>query len=167
MVLSGKVFGTEADYIIAEAEFPEGEGEEPEEVRQRCPRIHTHIHTHIHTYCTYKTHTYGLIVFFYGTRKLTQKRVMGPIPRTRGSRGLRRRRTNLQRANGSLPPSYQRKNLKRGPTRRHTLCAINVGWVKRPEWGEEESGERSGERRVGEEESGERRVGRGELIMHI
>lgn len=27
----GKVFGTEADYIIAETEFPEGEGEEPEE----------------------------------------------------------------------------------------------------------------------------------------
>ena len=29
--LSGKVFGTEANYLIAEAEYPEGEGEEEEE----------------------------------------------------------------------------------------------------------------------------------------
>ena len=66
--LSGKVFGTEADYIIAEAEFPEGEGEEPEEVSCTPPHathIHTHTcsHTNTCTLCTQYTHNVHALMY--------------------------------------------------------------------------------------------------------
>ena len=35
---SGKVFGTEANYIVAETEFQEGEGEEEEEEEEKVSR---------------------------------------------------------------------------------------------------------------------------------